>query len=236
MGQQGVERREMLRILAAASVASKFSGFRLWAFACDHEAQRSNAARLEKGAYQPQFFSADEFAMIERLTDLIIPNDGQPGAREAGVSEFIDFMVANSVAVGMHSYQPPSRRKPVNERSRVPDVLKSRQAVQYLFRYGVNWIEAHAQRLCGRSFRECTEEQQTEMLEHLAYKARYRAGEEDGQAFFRLIREYTVMGFYTSRIGLEQLDFKGLQVSWAEMPECPHQDDPEHLHLPPPAY
>jgi hypothetical protein len=124
----------------------------------------------------------------------------------------------------------------VNERSRVPDVLKSRQAVQYLFRYGLNWIEAHARHLYGRSFRECTEEQQTEMLEHLAYKARYRAGEEDGQAFFRLIREYTVMGFYTSRIGLQQLDFKGLQVFWSEMPECPHKDDPEHLHLPPPAY
>jgi hypothetical protein len=234
MGQQGVERREMLRILAAASAASKFSGFRLWAFACNHEPPPSDPVKQEKGPYQPQFFSADEYATIERLSELIIPNDGQPGARETGVAEFIDFMVANSVDVGMHSYQPPSRRRPVNERSRVPDVLKSRQAVQYLFRYGLNWLAAHTRHLYGRAFLECTEQQQIEMLEHLAYKDRYRAGEEDGRAFFRLIREYTVMGFYTSRVGLEQLDFKGLQVTWAEMPECPHRDDAAHLHLPPP--
>jgi gluconate 2-dehydrogenase gamma chain len=234
VGQQGVERREMLRILAAASAASEFPGFHLWAFVCDHEDQKGTALKRTKGPYEPQFFSADEYAIIERLTELIIPNDGQPGAHEAGVSEFIDFMIANKVDVGMHSYEPPSRKRPVYERNRVPDALKSRQSVQYLFRYGVNWLEAHARRLCGGSFRDCTEEQQTEMLEHLAYKDRYRAGEADGQAFFRLVREYTVMGFYTSRVGLEQLDFKGLQVVWAEMPECPHKNDPEHRHLPAP--
>ncbi len=226
----------MLRILAAASVASKFSGFRRWAFACDHEPHSSDDPPREAGPYQPQFFSAHEYATVERLTELIIPSDGQPGAREAGVSEFIDFMIANSVGVGMHSYQPPSRRRPVDEASRVPDVLKSRHSVQYLFRYGLNWLDGHARRLCGQTFLNCNEPQQIDMLEHLAYKDRYRAGEEEGREFFKLIREYTVMGFYTSRIGLVQLDFKGLKVVWPEMPECPHKDDPEHRHLPPPNY
>jgi hypothetical protein len=41
------------------------------------------------------------------------------------------------------------------------------------------------------------------------------------------------MGFYTSRIGLEHLDYKGLVTYWMAMPPCPHKDDPEHLHLPP---
>jgi len=71
------------------------------------------------------------------------------------------------------------------------------------------------------------------MLEHLAYKDKYRPREEDGQAFFKLLREYTVMGFYTSRIGLEELDYPGLKMVYDEMPGCPHQDDPEHKHLPP---
>jgi hypothetical protein len=43
-----------------------------------------------------------------------------------------------------------------------------------------------------------------------------------------------VKGYYTSRIGLEELDYPGLQTVWAEMPGCPHTGDPEHLHLPPP--
>jgi len=41
--------------------------------------------------YQPLFFTAPEYAMIERLTDIIIPTDNTPGAREAGASEFIDL-------------------------------------------------------------------------------------------------------------------------------------------------
>jgi gluconate 2-dehydrogenase gamma chain len=44
------------------------------------------------------------------------------------------------------------------------------------------------------------------------------------------MREYTVMGYYTSRIGLEQLDYPGLKF-YSASPECPHKDDPEHLHL-----
>jgi hypothetical protein len=41
------------------------------------------------------FFSGEDFARIERLTELIIPSDETPGAREAGAAEFVDFMVAH---------------------------------------------------------------------------------------------------------------------------------------------
>src|SRR3989442_6242238 len=152
MGQQGIERREMMRILAAASVASRFSGFRLWAFACNHEAHKEETVKRESGPYQPQFFSPEEYATIERLAELIIPNDGQPGAREAGVAEFIDFMVASSADVGTSSYQPPASNRPVSDHSRVPEALSSRQGIQYRFRYGVSWIEACARRLYGHPF------------------------------------------------------------------------------------
>ena len=225
MGQQGVERREMLRILAAASVASRFPGFRRWAFACDHEAQQSGTVKQDRGPYQPQFFSAEEYATVERLTELIIPNDGQLGAREAGVSEFVDFMVANSVAVGMHSYQPPSRKRPVNEQSRVPDVLKSRQSLQYLFRYGLNWLEALNVKAVS-----------------LANNHAMDLGEESFEAMVSTLRDAGITVLRQGAVAdlgpfrLEQLGFKGLQVFWPEMPECPHKNDPEHQHLPPPIY
>ncbi len=206
MGGQAIERREIMRILAFASAASAFPGFRRWVFACDHATSETGLATLASGPYEPQFFSPEEYKTVERLAELIIPNDGKPGAREAGVSEFIDFMVASD-----------------------PEV-------QSRFRYGLGWINAHGLQLYGRPFRELSAEQQNEILEHLAYKERYRAGEEDGRAFFKLVRDYTVMGFYTSRIGLEQLDFPGLKTSYAEMPGCPHTDDPEHRHLPPPLF
>ncbi len=203
MAGQGVERREMMRILGLASVASTFPGFRRWVFACEHH-QPARDTNSPDSPYQPQFFSADEYAVVERLAELIIPSDGTPGAREAGVSEFIDFMVSCDTPI-----QEP-------------------------FRYGLAWLQAHAIRLFDKPFLELSPDQQTGILARLAYKDRFQPGEEEGQRFFRLMRDYTVMGFYTSRIGMEQLDYPGLKTTWSELPGCPHRDDPEHLHLPPP--
>ena len=93
MSGQGIERREMMRILAFASSAAAFPGFQNWAFACDHFNAASEAAQPRRTPYQPQFCSQDEYAMVERLSELIIPTDDKPGAHGAGVSEFIDFWV-----------------------------------------------------------------------------------------------------------------------------------------------
>lgn len=198
MAGQGMERREALRIMALAAAASQFPGFSRWAFACDHLAPDPIPARPSQ--YTPQFFSASEYANVERLADMIIPSDGTPGAKDAGVAEFIDFMV----------WSDPS--------------------VQYRFRYGLVWLDAQSERLAGKPFRDLAGDRQNEFLRHLAYKAEYRPGEDDGQQFFRLMREYTMMGFYTTRIGLEQLDAPGLRF-YSESPGCPHTGDPEHRHL-----
>ncbi len=98
---------------------------------------------------------------MERLTELIISSDETPGAREAGVAEFVDFMVAHDADE------------------------------QYKLRTGVTWLNAHAERTLGKPFLALTREQQVALLEPLAYKAKYRAGEEDGRTFFRAFRELT---------------------------------------------
>ena len=206
MGGQNLERREVLRVMSLAAAAAQFPGFHRWSFAFGHTQPAAASPITQASSYQPRFFSSEEFSSLELLTELIIPSDGSPGAREAGVAEFIDFMVSND-----------------------PEI-------QYRFRYGLSWIDTHSRWLHGRIFRELTLQQQNKILEHLAYRDQYRPREEDGQTFFRLLREYTVMGFYTSRTGLEELDFPGLKVVYDEMPGCPHLDDPEHKHLPPPRF
>jgi gluconate 2-dehydrogenase gamma chain len=210
MAGQNLERREMLRALSLAAGASQFPGFVKWAFAdpqANHHGKRpaeSVDQTKPNNSYKPQFFTGDEYGIVSRLSELIIPTDATPGAKEAGVSEFIDFIVFSD-----------------------PDL-------QYRFRFGIGWIDAHARYLFRRRFLEITPEEQTGMLTHLAYKDQYRVGEEDGREFFRLIREYTVIGFYTSRVGLEEINYPGLKQYWREAPGCPHPDDPEHKHLPPP--
>ena len=199
MAGQGVHRRDILRIMGTAAAAATFPGFSKWGFACGHV---SVATQIRPSVYQPQFFSAPEYAMVERLADIIIPNDGTPGAKDAGVAEFIDFMIAND----------PEH--------------------QYPFRMGLAWLNAHCERSLGKHFIALTPEQQVSILEPLGFKDKARPGEEDGRRFFGLMREYTVTGYYTSEIGYKELDNPALKF-YAESPECPHKDDPEHKHLSP---
>jgi gluconate 2-dehydrogenase gamma chain len=202
MAGQGLERREVLRIMAMAAAASGFPGFVRWTFACGHGAP--GLLQVRPATYTPRFFSAEEYTTLARLTEIIFPSDDGPGAREAGVSEFVDFMVA------------------------------SNPKIQYPFRYGLTWLDAHASAIHGATFRALDPAQQTGLLEPLAYRARHRAGEEEGRAFFKMLRDYTLMGFYTSKVGLQQLDYPGLRSFYPRLPGCPHPDDPEHRHLPGP--
>jgi gluconate 2-dehydrogenase gamma chain len=202
MAGQSVERREILRILAVAAGVAAFPGFSKWRFACGHA---RSLLQIRPALYEPLFFSTAEYALIERLTEIIIPSDETPGAREAGVSEFIDLMA-----------------------SRDTD-LQSR------LRTGLTWLNTRSKALRGKPFIQLAAEKQTALLEPLAYKAKFGASEKAGREFFNTIREYTVMGFYTSEIGLKELDFPGFKF-YAESPACPHTDDPEHLHLPPPKW
>jgi hypothetical protein len=188
----------MLRILGTAAAAAHFPGFSKWSFACGHI---GNAAlQIKPAMYQPQFFTVAEYAAVERLAEMIIPSDATPGAKEAGVAEFIDFMVASD-----------------------PEP-------QYAFRSGLAWLNAHSERTLGKKFVELTPEQQASLLDPLGFKDKARPGEEDGRKFFALVREFTVTGFYTSEIGYKELDNPSLKF-YSESPECPHQGDPEHLHL-----
>lgn len=202
MANQSPDRREILETIALAAAAACFPGFARWECAPQHGGHDAGAAARPQ-AYQPQFFTPAEFATIDQLSELIIPKDESPGAREAGVAEFIDFMVAND-----------------------PEL-------QWPFRYGLDWLNARAIASHGGTFTALPEERQTALLRPLASRDAVAPTEADGRRFFDLMRQYTVMGYYTSRIGLEELNYPGLKL-YSESPACPHPGDPEHKHLPPP--
>ena len=185
--------------MGVAAMASHFPGFTKWAYASAHSS--GDAASTRPQSYTPQFFSVPEFAAITRLTELIIPSDETPGAHEAGVCEFVDFMVAHD----------PEQQAPM--------------------RAGLAWLEDRSQRDFARPFLQLTATEQAALLEPLAYKAKYRDGEETGREFFRRVRELTVMGFYSSEIGYRELDNPSQQY-YSHSPACPHTGDPAHKHLP----
>jgi gluconate 2-dehydrogenase gamma chain len=207
MAGQGPSRRELLQALSLAGVASTFRGFSRWSYALGEETtphHHQDAPVKIAGSYNPQFFPPKEYRTVEVLADLILPatvdtsHQPQPGAKEAGVAEFIDFMV----------YNDPS--------------------LQARFQDGLAWLDNASKPAAG--FTALSADQQNALLERLAYKAKHRANEKAGQQLFVLFRKYTVMGFYTSRIGLESLDYPGLKL-YSESPGCAHQGNPEHVGL-----
>jgi len=223
MGGQGIERREILRFIGIASIAGTFPGFNKWKFACAeghvHEPV-VRATHSPAAPYRPLFFTPEQFQMIEHLAEMILPRDDTPGAKEAGVGEFIDFMVANRVAV--------SARRDVRS---TQDAIELGNEAQNRFLSGLDWMNARSKSEFGREFMECSAQQQKSLIEGLAYKAKFRPTTESGRQFFQLLRDYTVVGYYTTRIGLESLGYPGLRLVWPSMPGCPHPNDPEHVHL-----
>jgi gluconate 2-dehydrogenase gamma chain len=183
--------------LTLASAAGAFTGFARWSFVF-----AAVQADVVQPVYHPQFFSSAQQQTIEVLAELILPATQDaaqklmPGAKAAGVAEFIDFMVFNDPAL-----QDP-------------------------FRDGLQWLD-HAG---AAPFLSLPSETQNAILERLAYRAKHRASEKAGQQFFQLMRRYTVMGFYTTRIGLESLDYPGLTF-YSTSPGCTHHDNPEHVGL-----
>jgi len=200
LANQSPDRREILEFIALAAAAGRFPGFARWVCAPQHMEHPTDEPRPH--TYQPLFFTPAEFAAIDQLTETIIPRDESPGAHDAGVAEFIDFMAASD-----------------------PEV-------QWPFRYGLDWLNARSQARFGAALAAISETQIAELLRPLAYGAAPPA-DADGRAFFALLRRYTVMGYYTSRIGLQELNYPGLKL-YSESPACPHANDPEHKHLPPP--
>ena len=91
----GMNRREAIKLVATASVA-------LWTPEEAVAARAKAAAVLSQSRggvpFEPEFFNAHEYDTVRLLVDLVIPADDRSGsATEAGVPEFMDFMIDNDL-------------------------------------------------------------------------------------------------------------------------------------------
>ena len=129
-------------------------------------------------------------------------------------------MVANRVPVSA------SREVRLTE-----DAIAIGNEAQNRFIAGLDWINARCHSEFGGAFMDGSPEQQNSLMEELAYKAKFKPTTESGRAFFQMMRDYTVVGYYTTKIGLESLGYPGLRITWPKMPGCTHPEDPEHAKL-----
>ncbi|MGK6352295.1 gluconate 2-dehydrogenase subunit 3 family protein [Parapedobacter sp. DT-150] len=138
-----------------------------------------------------QFFNAHELATLAVLADIIIPADDVSGsATDAGVPAFIEFMVKD-----IPTYQTPMRG-------------------------GLKWLDLQSQRRYGTVFVDCSEAQQLELVDDIAYPAKARPEMAQGVAFFGLTRNLTASGFFTSEIGVKDIGYMGNRPGvWDGVPQ-----------------
>jgi gluconate 2-dehydrogenase gamma chain len=203
---QTVERRKALKyfgILAASAAGQEFLASWLSGAGRTGAGHQNNSVSGAEpsiaNSAAPQFFSPTEYQTVEILTELIIPTDDQPGAKEAQVASYIDFVVFSAA-----EFQPQMQREWIE---------------------GLATLEKLSQQRHGRAFQGLSTEKQVALLNEMSLPERDSSAIHEGFAFYRRVKEMTVEGFYTSKIGLvDVLGFQG-RAFLTEFQGCTH---PEH--------
>ena len=187
-----LDRRSMLQLLGAAPVAAGFTWTDAEAAQAATQAKAAQTAR-PAAAFKPKFFTAREYAMVRVLVDLIIPKDERSGsATDAGVPEFMDFMMNDQ----------PTRRTAM--------------------RGGLAWIDLECQDRFDKRFLECTATERAAVLDDIAWPAKAKPEFAQGVAFFNSFRDLTASGFWSSKMGVQDLKYMG-NVMVAEWKGCPDE-------------
>lgn len=206
-----IDRREILKILSTAPAVG-LTWTTVDAQKAHQHAQSARKAAAKAGtAFKPKFFTDHEYKTVRVLVDMIIPKDERSGsATDAGVAEFIDFMMMDL---------PPEQR---SETHGFVSSEEQRAVRQTAMRGGLAWIDVECNHRFNKMFLDCTGAQRKELIDDIAWPAKARPEMSHGVAFFNSLRDLTATGFWTSKAGIEDLDYQG-NVFVAEWEGCPEE-------------
>jgi len=194
MATQGISRRDVLRTLAmGVAGGSVLQVIPLEAAEMAHQMVHKEKTTAPAGKYTPKYFNAKQYEMIVSLCDTIIPKDEKSGgAVEAEAPEFIDLLTSEN------------------------------EEFQLRLGGGLMWLDTHCIDQYGRAFMECAPEQRKGILDLIAFRqnAKKDSSLSQGVMFFAFLRKMTCDGYYTSKIGIEDLQYIG-NVTRSEWPGCP---------------
>jgi hypothetical protein len=130
--------------------------------------------------YKRKRFYPVEMAASLHWQILSFPKDEHSGsASDAGVPEFFEFIVKDE----------PEHQLPM--------------------RGGLHWLNLQCMSRYNNGFKDCNLQQQTELISEIAYPAKAAPMMQPGVAFFNKMRDLTAIGFFTSKMGIQDLGYKG---------------------------
>jgi gluconate 2-dehydrogenase gamma chain len=198
-----IDRRSALRLIGTAPFAVAFTvGASEAAVAAEQATRAVKAAAATGKAYVPKFFNPQEWKTVRVLVDMIIPADTRSGsATDAGVPEFMDYLMNDPT-----------------------DTDLQRERRQTAMRGGLAWINNVCTSRFGHAFADSTEAERKAVLDEIAYAKDDREKEEEAQtreprdlrvviqhgpSFFNSFRDLTASGFWSSKMGMEDLGYVG---------------------------
>ena len=189
----GIDRRELLRRVGQVPIAAglALSSARLSAAQEHVHKQAAKAAKGNK-AYTPKFFTAQEWATVRILADIIIPRDTRSGrATDAMVPEFMDVF------------------------------METRENMRTWMRTGLTWLDEECTKRFTKQFLDCDDAQRKAVLDDIAFPRRARPEMQNGVRFFTNFRNFTASGFWSSKMGVDDLEYMGNRPTavWEGCPE-----------------
>ena len=194
MAEDQVTRRAVLKSLSMGAVAgSVLRVIPLEAAEYAHHMIDAEKSDAKAGAYTPKYFDAHAYKTLQTLCETIIPTDADcGGAIDAGAPEFIDLLTSEN------------------------------EEYQVKLGSGLKWLDASCATRYSNAWLDCTPQHQSEILDLIAYRRNAEQDQSLGHAveFFSFLRNLTADGFFTSKIGIKYLGYKG-NTYLPEWPGCP---------------
>lgn len=170
-----IDRRDAIkRVTALLGGAALIGGTSLIA-ACSKD-RSGDSAKASAGIGQ---FTATDIAWLDEVADTILPTTSTPGAKAAAVGAFMALMVTDTY----------------DEKD------------QQIFRAGMTQLEDACKKASNTGFMTATPAQRLTLLEGLDKEAKdYQDAKksEDPNHYFRMVKELTMLGYFTSEIGATQ--------------------------------
>jgi len=208
-----VTRRGAIKAIAAAAavpVLGTFETSEERALRAREAAESAVLAEMQGTAYTPKFFTAHEYQTVRVLADYIIPRDARSGsATDAGAPQYIDFVLSDQTP-------PPGPPNPTRRFYVAPT------PAQVNMRGGLAWLDREcANRFgTGKTFLTATDAQRRQVLDDIAWPEKAKPGLSHGVTFFNRMRDMTAAGFFSSKMGVQDLRYTG-NVPQAKWEGCP---------------
>ncbi len=206
-----MERRDALKLIGLMAAAPTF------AFSCtpsedsgysEQLDERTEAQQRPGPDYERQFFTDHEYETVRTLVDYVIPADDRSGsATDARVPEFMDSVMVDELLW----------------------TETEREERKTAMRGGLAWLDYQCLERYDNPFIDCTDSERRELLDLIAWPEQAPSDMQAGVEFFNSFRDLTASGFFSSKMGVEDLQYIGNTAveSWTGCPDEVH----EHVGL-----